>query len=164
MAKFRKAPDEVVAIVEHMIDLYHEHLKTARIGLMFRDEAPIRDGYVVYGEARKVSDLLKPFVPYDFLIWFAEDRWELLIERQKQALADHELTHCYWDGAKASIRRHDINEFLCIIERHGFWWPNDAYVRRVQEVVQTAMPFAHGHVAGVGEDVLDQVGNLFGDE
>lgn len=68
MGKFRKASDEVVKIAEHIINLYHEELMDARIGLLFRDEAPVSDGRITLGMAKKVGEDMKPYVPYDFVI------------------------------------------------------------------------------------------------
>lgn len=165
MAYYRPAPDSVVAIVEHVMEAYHEDLLDARIGILFRDEAPVVNGRVKLGAAKKVADDLRPYVPYDFLIWFAEDIWERLSERQRQALADHELQHCSFEGHKASMRKHDIEEFTCIIERHGFWWPGDLADRMVY-AVQGALPMPDMHSGAVdapGRDVLDQLGDILED-
>jgi hypothetical protein len=119
-----KAPDHVLDIVRRLIDLYHEPLQDARIGVIMRSEAPITGGRIIYGTAEKVSAKAQVHVPYDFIITLALDRYQLLAPLQREALIDHELMHCQWDMDKgASIRPHDVEEFTEILERYGYWWP-----------------------------------------
>ena len=99
---------------------------------MFRDEAPVKDGRITLGAAKKVGDEMKPYVNYDFLIC----GWGLLArldEKQKQALVDHELCHCGLLAGKPAMRDHDINEFACILERHGVWYPKFCYPERLSK-------------------------------
>lgn len=160
MGKFRKASDEVVKIAEHVIDLYHEELKEARIGFLFRDEAPVKDGRITLGAAKKVGDEVKPYVNYDFLIWAAGDYWPRLDEKQKQALVDHELCHCGLLAGKPAMRDHDINEFACILERHGVWYPKFCYPERLEQAFQAALwktgKVEAANVKGISE-VLDRM-------
>ena len=53
--EWRKAPDHVLDIVRRLIDLYHEPLKDARIGVIMRSEAPVTGGRITYGKAERVS-------------------------------------------------------------------------------------------------------------
>lgn len=125
-ANFTKAPPEVVEIAQELIGQYHESLTEANIALLFRDEAPVSGGKVTLGQAKKVppDQKLLMTIPYDFIIWFAADWWDRLEARQRLAMIDHELQHCYMDSeGNASLAKHDIEEFNCILERHGFWWP-----------------------------------------
>lgn len=124
--EWRKAPDYVLDIVKRLIDLYHEPLKAARIGVIMRSEAPVTGGRVTYGNAEKVSAKAQVHVPYDFIIWLAADRFGNLAPMQKEALIDHELCHCQWDDIDmaASIRPHDVEEFTEILQRYGYWWPH----------------------------------------
>ena len=123
--EWRKAPDHVLDIVRRLIDLYHEPLKDARIGVIMRSEAPVTGGRITYGKAEKVSAKAQVHVPYDFIIWLANDRYQSLASFQREALIDHELCHCEWDmDTGASIRPHDIEEFTEILQRYGYWWPH----------------------------------------
>ena len=123
--EWRKAPDHVLEIVRRLIDLYHEPLKEARIGVIMRSEAPRSGGRITYGKAEKVSPKAQVHVPYDFIIWLAKDQYQLLAPLQREALIDHELCHCEWDmDTGASIRPHDIEEFTEILQRYGYWWPH----------------------------------------
>lgn len=124
--EWRKAPEYILDIAKRLIDQYHEPLKTARIGIIMRSEAPVTGGRVTYGKAEKVSAKAQVHVPYDFIIWLAADRFGALAPLQREALIDHELCHCQWDDfdMAASIRPHDVEEFTEILERYGYWWPH----------------------------------------
>lgn len=115
--------DEVLEMAQSLIERHHQRLANARIAFVFRDEAQTSGDKEVWGQASKISDKLKPHLEADFLIWLAEDIWKHLAPRQRMALLDHELCHCEYDHIedKSRIRKHDIEEFFCIIERYGFW-------------------------------------------
>ena len=101
------------------------------------------------GEARKVSDREKVHIPYDFIIWLAADKWLELTPSQRIALVDHELEHCQWDGLSASIRLHDLEEFSCILERHGYWWPHAYQVAEIAKQATLWEPDGEGGVSAV---------------
>lgn len=123
--EYFKAPQAVVEIVRDMQKAHHPDLAGARIGVIMRETAPKRgEKQVVYGKASKVTAKQQVFMNYDFIICFSQDIWETLDKRQRYALADHELCHCtITPNEEARMVYHDLEEFLCIIERHGFWWP-----------------------------------------
>lgn len=164
MARFFKAPDDVVEMVGAMVELYHDDLAEATIGVLMRDEAPVSGGFVTLGKARKVPPEQRALIDFDFVIWFAADEWERLTERQRRALADHELCHCSKFRGKTSIRKHDFEEFNCIIERHGFWRP---FGELTQIVVQRRLGIdvQKGRVATVDlhkaqANILEQIGDM----
>lgn len=164
MAHFTEATTDVVELVQQLIKRYHEDLEDARIGILMRDEAPVSNGMVTLGQARKVSPEHRALMDYEFIIWFAQDEWDRLNKVQRMALADHELCHCVKYRGKTNIRRHDFEEFNCIIERYGFWRPNTGKWTEVS--VQKSMLFANGKVEAVRPgamtpDVLEQVDGMF---
>lgn len=165
--QFSEAKPHVVGLVQEIIGLYHEGLQDAKIGILMRDEAPESNGMMTLGQARKVSPEHRALMPYDFIIWFAQDEWDKLNTKQRRALVDHELCHCSLHRGKTSIRRHDIEEFNCIIERYGFWRP---YTGKWTEVsVQRNLLFAGGKVEAIKpsaqtHDVLEQVGEMLDEE
>jgi len=117
-----EASASVIEMAKELIDEFHPHLKEARIGFIFRDEAPVSRGNYTLGKATKVSERMKVLIDLDFVIWIAEDVWEKLDTERRRALIDHELCHCRYDPADgASIRNHDVEEFVDVVERHGFW-------------------------------------------
>lgn len=134
-----KADPQIIELTKSIIERYHPRLRTARIGVIVRSEAPSTNGKVTLGKCKKISKELQLHVPYDFLLWVAQDEWERLSERQQEALIDHELSHAGWDGMQASIIGHDIEEFDHILKRWGFWWPASD---RTVMAVQYALPLA----------------------
>lgn len=132
-----RAEKPVLDMAQRIIAEYHPRLADARILFIMRSEAPVSNGRVTYGKAKKVSAELQVHVDADFIIWFAKDQWLYLRAEQREALMDHELSHCQWDGLTASMRPHDVEEFTHIIERHGFWWP---YPKPFIKAVQAALP------------------------
>lgn len=125
-AEWRKAPKEVIEIAERLIATEHPTLLDCRIRFLMRSEAPKRgNGMVVYGKAKKISDEMKTLLPFEFVIWLADDVFANFSALQRTALIDHELTHCVWNMKKraATMRPHDFEEFNSIIAKYGLWWP-----------------------------------------
>jgi hypothetical protein len=145
--EWSEAPEYVLDIAQRIIGRYHEDLKTARIAFIMRSVAPVANGTVTYGKAKKVSAELRVHIPYDFIIWLAKDEWALLSPTQREALIDHECSHCSWDGLLASLKGHDVEEFSHIIQRYGFWWPQS---HGFAAAVQKALPLAPQPTGGVG--------------
>ena len=164
-ATYEPAPDEIIDLARELIDLYHEDLADARIGLLMRDKAATSNGMTVLGKAKKLSADMRAYLPYDFIIWIATNEWEALSQMQRRALVDHELYHCRLKNGEPALRGHDIEEFNCIIERYGYWWPGAegsvlatqrqfGFLRRVGSVTAA-------NLDGVNRDVIDQIGDLF---
>ena len=118
---WKKAPQNVIDLAVEIIKDFHPNLEQAKIGFLFREKAPISKGKITVGKASKVNDRTKVFLELDFIIWIAEDCWKEFSPEQKRAIIDHELSHCFMDGLMPVILRHDIEEFIHIIERHGYW-------------------------------------------
>lgn len=117
---------EVLDMAQDLIYEHHEDLYTARIGFLFRGTAPKSKGRYTYGKAGKVSSKWAALIgdeeeTLDFVIWLAHDKWEELELKQKKALLDHELQHCYMEDGQAKMRGHDLEEFAVIVQRHGLW-------------------------------------------
>lgn len=165
-AEYTPAPDIVIRIAKELIDQYHPWLQDASIGFLMRDRAPQSSGQITYGQASKVKPELRALgMDYDFLIWLAYDQFVNLSPKQRIAMIDHELCHCFMVGDKAQIRPHDITEFNCIIERHGFWWPSaDATVVAIQPHLPLEQE-RRGRVEAVDmETLLNEAGKVFQDK
>jgi hypothetical protein len=134
-----EADDSVIDMAGELVRKYHPWLRTARIGFLFRKEAPLAKGRYRLGQAQKVTDKLKAFMDYDFVIWVAKDQWDGLTTERRYALLDHELCHCVWGDNGWTMRPHEIEEFSEIIERWGFW---THALLKVQELAgrQTTLP------------------------
>lgn len=152
--KWSEVTPDVIEMAQDLINQHHKHLRNARIGFLFREEAPISNGKYTLGKTQKVTDRLKVFMDYDFIIWLAEDKWSELDKPRKLALLDHELCHCLFDGLTAGMRHHDVEEFVEIIDRHGFWTTDLFRVEQIakaQQMMLAVLP-ARGRVEAVSPD------------
>lgn len=145
-----QVPPEVTEMAEELIQEYHPSLLDARIAILFRSEAPVTNGKATLGMASKVNDKWRPLLEdreMHFVIWLAYDRWEDMDKRQKRALLDHELCHCFIDhDGKPQIHPHDFEEFAVVIARHGFW---NADLERLDRTIQGKLPLEMGRTGYV---------------
>lgn len=145
-AKFFEAP-EVAAIAEELIPKYHQHLLdfSVRMRYLFVDKTPKSGGMEIWGTCRKISGLNaylegeNPDGDPFFVITISKDIWDVLPQDSRIALVDHELCHASAEAkqqkddgesnedmetdnpVKLTIRPHDLEEFSCIVRRHGLW-------------------------------------------
>lgn len=165
MTKWSEASQEVLNIAQDMIGQYHPDLVDASIGFLFRDKAGTSGNKMVLGHAEKVSDRLRPYLDYDFIIWLSEEDFIAMTEERKEAIIDHELCHITIteDGDRKMVR-HDVEEFTAIIERHGLW--NWDLIEMGDQVKQLALPLDNtkiemststGHVATITGDQLTKL-------
>jgi predicted metallopeptidase len=141
--KFFPAP-EVEKIANKLIPQYHKHLEdfSVKVKYAFCEKTPKSKGREVWGTCRKVTTLNsylsgEECEPY-FVIVISHPVWELLPEEKRIALVDHELCHAmaqmkkdetqededvenFEDPVNLSIKPHDLEEFTCIVKRHGLW-------------------------------------------
>lgn len=129
---------EVREIAEGLIPKYHQHLLDfdVKIRYVFVDKTPKSKGREVWGTCRKISNL-NAFLADDssdpfFVITISKEVWDVLPQDKKDALVDHELCHAWAeanqnekdddaDPVKLSTVPHDLEEFACIVRRHGLW-------------------------------------------
>lgn len=110
---------QVIDTAENLVQIYHPELYNARLGFVFRKEAQKTGAMVALGGVSKISDKLKFFVPYDFIVWISKEDYNQMDGDQRKALIDHQLYHCGKHGnGKYFIRPHNIEEFTPIIERY----------------------------------------------
>lgn len=116
----------------------HPHLAGTRVEYFFQEHASRKGGKLVLGNARKVSGLNAMLATPGatssegnefFVIVIAEDMWDTLGNSQREALVDHELSHCGIDvddsgNVKLHLINHDVEEFADILRRHGLWKPD----------------------------------------
>lgn len=127
------APAELSDRIQRLVAAYHPHLVNARIEVQVRDTAKVDDSSVTIGEV-DTADNDGEKRQFDFTIWFALDTWQTMSEWQRDALCDHELSHCAWDEkGEPLLVAHDIEEFNAVIARWGLWWHNaDATLAALQ--------------------------------
>lgn len=144
MAYFEEADEVLLEIATYVIERYHPKLRGANFGFAFRSEAATSRGKRILAAVSKVSATVKIHVDFDYLIWVAKDAWDHMTHEKRAALLDHEFCHCVQnDNFEWTMRDHDIQEFVEIIERHGLW-TNDLH--RMAEAVQEYLPGISGNL------------------
>lgn len=131
--KFEPAP-EVERIAWNLIKKYHNHLINANIRYLFRRGPWTSKKRETLGQATKVSGVDQFLTGLDFIIMINVAVWNQLDQKEKIALVDHELEHCCEEDDKYFIQGHDVEDFLAVIKRNGFWSPD---LKRIEaEAVQ----------------------------
>lgn len=145
-AKYYEAP-EVAEIAFDLIQKYHQHLLdfSVKLRYIFVDKTPKSQGKEIWGTCRKISGL-NAFLEDNkndgdsfFVITISREIWDILPHDKRVALIDHELCHAWAEAkqqkddgesdedletdnpVKLSINPHDLEEFACIVRRHGLW-------------------------------------------
>jgi hypothetical protein len=133
---------EAAAIARPIIKQHHDHLLGRRVEFLFierldkkgKSQAITTGGgsHSLYGKAKLVTGLNaflgatandaddpQPF----FVIVITKHFWDGAAKEFKEALIDHELSHCEYDSTKDkySMVDHDVEEFTAIVKRHGAW-------------------------------------------
>jgi hypothetical protein len=133
----QKPEPQAYRLLDEIREAYHDDTSEARIALAWRKGLkPDVDGKLILGKCVKASDLQRELVEWDFVILLNEEVWndaEFTVD-QKKALLDHEMCHAaraYDDEGEPKIdakkrpvwrtRKHDLEEFTGIVERHGIW-------------------------------------------
>lgn len=165
--KYREAP-EVEKIAADLIPQYHQHLLDFKVKLryVFVSKTPKTKGKEVWGTCRKVSGLNAYLEGGEhdgdgesfFVITISEPVWEVLPPEKRVALVDHELCHAMAEvkqakdeadadadaeieqdnPVKLSVEPHDLEEFACIVRRHGLWRED------IKEFVEAALKTKEG--------------------
>src|SRR5438067_2592834 len=122
-------------LLRELVTAHHPDLLGANIALAWCTSwKPDADGIVTLGKCKKASDLDRELAVYDFIILLRESFWidPLVTDAQRRALLDHELCHAavkldeHGEPVEDErgrvvyrVRKHDIEEFTEIVERHG---------------------------------------------
>lgn len=94
-----------------------------RIGYCVSDHDKKQVDKLVFADCRKVPDIYRAFIPYDFIICVYEPNAMLLDDKQKEILMYHELLHVGLEpSGKLYVVPHDVEEFDAIIDKHGLHW------------------------------------------
>lgn len=125
-------------ILDEMIAGPHNHLKDTKIAIAWRlGWRPDADNHLTLGKLRKRGDLDRELDKFDFIVLLNKEAWETLNEAQRKALIDHELCHGQIsydsDGEPKQddrgrlvcrVKKHDLEEFQAVVDRHGCWTSN----------------------------------------
>lgn len=134
---------EVEQVAQRLVPKYHDMLGNAnvRIAYFFRSDIRKKGGKLVFGTTKKIMGLNAALADSDepfFCIVIAHPAWEVLPQKHREALVDHELCHCGVEvdekgEVKLVLRNHDIQEFSDIVRRYGAWSPD------VQDFLKAAL-------------------------
>lgn len=120
--------EEAGEIAKSVIREHHnERLGQAPITYIFAKKMKYAGTAAAKGaKDRMVAEALG--VECDFVITLNWSTWVVLSDEQKEALVDHELTHCVYKDSRSgdiapAVRQHDLEEFREIVDRHGLWSP-----------------------------------------
>ena len=113
--------------------------------LNFIDTYGIRVGYVLsyenkcgqkitYADCRKLKEVYKAYLPFDFIITFYYFNTEILSDNQKKILMLHELKHIQVNERGLSVKPHDIEDFKDILARYGNEW--NEFNREVPDILE----------------------------
>lgn len=162
------------AIMDRLIGQYHPHLASAEIALAWQiGNKPNPDGILRLGQCRKASDLDRELHEYDFVILLNHEAWNAAewTVQQMEALLDHELCHAQvakdpetGEDKEDSrgrpvwrIRKHDVEEFTEIVQRHGLWVSHlETFAREAMARVKEGELFKHP-AASVAETLVDDL-------
>lgn len=120
--EYRKLGQEVIR--EHE-DLRWIREQKIRIAYLESDLEKKKAGgrQLVFAECKKVPDLYKAFIPYDFIIVFYQPNVQLMDDDSVRTLMRHELMHVgLSDTGQLYVVPHDVEEFDRIIEDCGLHW------------------------------------------
>lgn len=146
----RKAdPSEVYKVLDNVIgELRHDlEEQKCRIALAWRYGLKRnKDGQLVLGKCKKVSELDKLYAEFDFVIILNSEAWKTLNPAQRKALVHHEVCHIAiatdqngntkkdTRGRTAfRVKKHDIEEFGDVVAVHG------CYKRDLAQFVEAAV-------------------------
>jgi phosphoketolase len=170
--------EEAKIIATELIQKHHLHLVDEDVPLVCVFRSKGGTGKAFYARARQVKGGLVGFLAQQFIksnekyrdseeeietfhiIEIVKPLWEHLTYEQKTALIDHELMHF---GPEGKMRRHDLEEFRDVVERHGFYLPDvkdfAESIKKVEEAKTTATEEAPEAPVVFIEDTLATVAN-----
>jgi len=77
---------------------------------------------ITYADCRKLGEVYKAYLPFDFIVTFYYFNTELLNDNQKKILMLHELKHIQITERGLSVKPHDIEDFKDILDKYGNEW------------------------------------------
>lgn len=77
---------------------------------------------ITYADCRKVQEVFKAYLPFDFIITFYERNTCFLSENQQKILMLHELRHITMGERGLKLKPHDIEDFKAILDEYGLDW------------------------------------------
>ena len=133
----------------------HLHLQGLRIGYVRSMKEMKSQGRVVLGKARLVKKYEKDVFAsdLDFVVILNALHWDFQNEGTREAIIDHELSHCGYDADedRCRIRPHDLQEFASVVRRRGL------YLDDVKQMANAMQPHLEGLTTDWSIDALREL-------
>lgn len=101
------------------------------IGYVKSLEPKTKNGKLVFADCRKVNEVFKAFLPFDFIITLYERNIIMLDENQIDILIYHELKHIGIGAKGLKVVEHDIEDFDSIVSKFGLHWDDNDDTKKV---------------------------------
>jgi predicted metallopeptidase len=109
------------AVIQRFEELWFINVLGIRIGYVLSYENK-QGQKITYADCRKLMEVYKAYLPFDFIITFYYFNTERLSENQKKILMLHELKHIQVNERGLSVKPHDIEDFKDILDKYGNEW------------------------------------------
>jgi predicted metallopeptidase len=124
-------------IINHFAELSFIKEWNIKIGYVISQEK--KSGKrIVYADCRKVQEVFRAYLPFDFIITFYEQNTGILNENQLKILMLHELKHIGMGERGLMIVPHDIEDFSSILSKYGLDW--DTYGKELPDLFGGEQP------------------------
>lgn len=121
-----KRDDHLEKLGTELIEKYEcfEQLKNANIGYLYSDKEKKSGKKKVFAECYKVSGRERFYSGHDFEVVFYEPNLVGVSDVGLERLMFHELLHANFEDYKASINKHDLEDFKVLVDTFGTDWIN----------------------------------------
>ena len=154
--------ETVEELANRLIAKYHPHLANVKIAYLYKNKDMTSNGKTRIASAEKLSPKVKALADFDFLIVISYPAYNALGDKQKRAVIDHELEHCWVEDSDSGdtllrILPHDVEEFGAIIQRHGLYFSDLERLGRIvkdtkeEENVVQLKPHREGKILSLKE-------------
>jgi hypothetical protein len=116
--KLRQLAERIIAKFPEFVIIREWNIK---IGYVVSQERKAGEK-ITYADCRRVQEVFKAYLPFDFIITFYERNTGMLNENQQKILMLHELRHITMGEKGLKIRPHDIEDFKDILDVFGLDW------------------------------------------
>lgn len=129
------APGYVYEMGQELVRRHHDALRDCKVRFVMRHGPWWSAGKEVLGKTMVLGPVPRYLTgEIDAAVILNAERWDDLQSQHRRALLDHQLSHLDVKTDEVGVQRahpdgrpmictvnHDVEEFLAIIERHGYW-------------------------------------------
>lgn len=154
-SKLCEVKKDVLRLVEELLESNHNHLKDAKIKVLFKTGLWDQKGTVT-----KPTGLSLYLSKYDFVITLNCEAWEAMQVKTKYAFVDHLLCYCRVqtddDGNKKYYKaKPDFEGFFGNFERFGYWTQALKTMEAINKQLKLFDYETLDHVRKIAENEMD---------